>query len=113
MNELEVWLDDASLGVATLVGHLHRNTSKTGDTLRFDYAQAWIENSCEVTAFALDHELSLVSGAHYASTGADQLSGIFLDCSPDRWGKMLMERRRLRARRALVAHFPGAPQLRS
>ncbi len=100
MNELEVWLDDASLGAATLVGHLHRNTSKTGDTLRFDYAQAWLENSGEVTAFALDHELGLVASAHYASTGADQLSGIFLDCSPDRWGKMLMERREVTEARA-------------
>lgn len=26
-------------------------------------------------------------------TGAGQLSGSFIDCSPDRWGKMLMERR--------------------
>ena len=93
MNELEVWLDDASLGATTLVGHLHRNTSKTGDTLRFDYAQAWLENSGAFPAFALDHELGLVAGAQYVSAGADQLSGIFLDCSPDRWGKILMERR--------------------
>ena len=93
MNELEVWLDDASLGGNTLVGHLNRNASKTGDTLRFDYAQAWLDSAYSVSAFALDPELGLVSGAHYASAGADQLSGIFLDCSPDRWGKMLMERR--------------------
>jgi len=37
--------------------------------------------------------LGLAGGAHYAHAGADQLSGVFLDCSPDRWGKMLMERR--------------------
>jgi serine/threonine-protein kinase HipA len=93
VNELEVWLDDATLGATRLVGYLHRNASKNGDTVRFDYAQAWLENSGEFTAFALDHELGLVASAHYASTGADQLSAVFLDCSPDRWGKMLMERR--------------------
>jgi serine/threonine-protein kinase HipA len=93
MNEIEVWLDDASLGPSTLVGYLHRHSSKTGSVLRFEYAQAWLENTSKIPAFPLDHELDLVGGAHYARAGADQLSGIFLDCSPDRWGKMLMERR--------------------
>ncbi len=100
MNTLEVWLDDASLGAATLVGYLNRHTSKTGDTLRFDYTQVWLENSASVPAFVLDHELGFMAGAQYASTGADQLSGIFLDCSPDRWGKMLMERREVIEARA-------------
>ena len=40
-----------------------------------------------------NHDLPLVDGALFAHTGADQLSGIFQDCSPDRWGKILMERR--------------------
>jgi serine/threonine-protein kinase HipA len=75
------------------VGYLNRHTSKTGASLRFEYAQAWLDQTCTVEAFALDHELDLVAGAHYAKAGADQLSGIFQDCSPDRWGKMLMERR--------------------
>lgn len=93
MNEIEVWLEDASLGPGTLVGYLNRHASKTGSTLRFEYSQAWLGNSCATQSFALDHELDLVGGAHYAKAGADQLSGIFQDCSPDRWGKMLMERR--------------------
>jgi serine/threonine-protein kinase HipA len=35
----------------------------------------------------------LAGGAHYAPGGADHLTAAFQDCSPDRWGKMLMERR--------------------
>lgn len=93
MNHVEVWLDDQALGGTTLVGHLTRNESKTGNTVRFDYSDGWLENTGPVAAFALDRELDLVRGALYARAGADQLSGIFVDCSPDRWGKMLMERR--------------------
>lgn len=93
MNQVEVWLDDDALGGMTLVGHLTRSPSKTGDTVRFDYSQGWLEEAGPIASFELDHELSLAGGAHYAHAGADQLSGVFLDCSPDRWGKMLMERR--------------------
>lgn len=93
MNALEVWLDDASLGTPCVVGLVQRNRGKTGESLRFEYAQTWLENCAGIQPFALDQELNLVAGAHYATAGADQLCGIFLDCSPDRWGKMLMERR--------------------
>lgn len=93
MNQAEVWLEDLTLGGPTLVGHLTRNASKTGETVRFDYGEAWLQNAGPVASFELDHELDLVSGAFYAQAGADQLSGIFQDCSPDRWGRMLMERR--------------------
>ncbi|MEJ7746614.1 MAG: HipA domain-containing protein [Luteimonas sp.] len=90
MTTVEVWLDDDSLGPATLVGRLTRNASRTGDTVRFDYDAGWLTAAA---AFGLDHDLPLAGGAHYAPMGADDLTGIFVDCSPDRWGKMLMERR--------------------
>ena len=101
MTTVEVWLDDDSLGPAILVGRLGKNASRSGDTVRFDYDQAWLASN-GVAAFALDYELPLVGGAHYAPAGADQLSAAFLDCSPDRWGKMLMERRE-----AIVARQQG------
>ncbi len=81
MNEAEIRLDDRSLGEMTNVGHLTRGQSKTGDTVRFEYSQPWLEGA---GSFALDQEFILASGALYAQTGADELSGIFLDCSPDR-----------------------------
>jgi serine/threonine-protein kinase HipA len=93
MNAMEVWLEDEALGGTTLVGHLAHNTSRTGGTVRFDYSEGWLDNTGPIAAFELDHELTLAGGGHYAHAGADRLSGIFLDCSPDRWGKMLMERR--------------------
>lgn len=90
MTVVEAWLDDDSLGPPTLVGRLTRNTGRSGDTVRFDYDPGWLDAPI---AFELDHDLPLVGGAHYAPAGADQLTGALLDCSPDRWGKMLMERR--------------------
>lgn len=90
MTTVEVWLDDDSLGPPSLVGHLTRDAGRSGDTVRFEYEQGWLESE---GAFELDHDLPLAAGAHYAPTGADQLTGALLDCSPDRWGKMLMERR--------------------
>ncbi|MEO6155154.1 MAG: HipA domain-containing protein [Thermomonas sp.] len=100
MSSVEVWLDDASLGPATVIGGLTRDRSKTGDTVRFDYAAAWLSPRNPVPAFALDHDLPLAAGAHYSPFGADHLTGIFVDCSPDRWGKMLMERREVIQARA-------------
>lgn len=90
MTVVEVWLDDDSLGPPILVGRLARNAGRAGDTVRFDYAPGWLDAP---QAFELDHDLPLVGGAHYAPAGADHLTGALLDCSPDRWGKMLMERR--------------------
>lgn len=92
MTTVEVWLDDDSLGSPTLVGRLTRNAGRNGDTVRFDYDHGWLAAD-GAPAFALDHDLPLMGGAHYAPAGADHLTGVFLDCSPDRWGKMLMERR--------------------
>lgn len=88
MTAVEAWLDDDTLGPPILVGRLTRNAGRIGDTVRFDYAPGWLEAP---GAFELDHDLPLVGGAHYAPAGADQLSGALLDCSPDRWGKILME----------------------
>ncbi len=93
MKQIDIQLDDSTLGEITQVGHLTHNQSKTGDTVRFDYSQTWLDGAEPITSFALDQELILARGAHYASAGANQLSGIFLDCSPDCWGKMLMDRR--------------------
>ena len=106
MTSVEVWLDDDSLGPTRRTGFLTRTAGRGGDTVRFDYDAAWLE---EADAFELDNDLPLVGGAHYAPAGADQLTGALQDGSPDRWGKMLMERReaieaRAQGRRVRTLH---------
>lgn len=105
MSPLEVVLDDATLvSDATRVGLLHRDTGRRGESIRFEYDAAWLR---EPRAFGIEPLLPLNAGAFYAKD-ASQLPGIFQDCSPDRWGKLLMDRReaieareQARARRAL------------
>lgn len=93
MNQLDVWMDDEYLGGSALVGHLQRTTSRTGETISFEYDPQWLANAGPVSAFPLDHELYFDAGIQYARTGASRLSSAFVDCSPDRWGKRLMDRR--------------------
>jgi serine/threonine-protein kinase HipA len=93
VNSLEVWIEDASLGGPALVGRLSKTNSRAGNTISFEYDHDWLAGAGPVTAFPLDPELYLGPGQQYARAGAGQLSGAFLDCSPDRWGKRLMDRR--------------------
>lgn len=93
MNRLDVWIDDATLGGQTLVGHLSKTASKTGEAIGFEYDARWLESAGPMPAFPLDAELGLVAGAQYARAGATALTGAFMDASPDRWGKLLMDRR--------------------
>lgn len=93
MNQVDVWIDDETLGGSALIGHLTKAASKTGDTISFEYAPQWLESAGPIPAFPLDPELYLAAGAHYAREGASALTGAFVDCSPDRWGKRLMDRR--------------------
>jgi Uncharacterized protein related to capsule biosynthesis enzymes len=93
VNRLEVWIDDESLGGSAFVGRLSKTASRTGDTISFEYDPDWLASAGPVAGFPLDHELYFGAGRQYARAGANELSGAFQDCSPDRWGKRLMDRR--------------------
>lgn len=93
MNALHVCLDDAELGPAAWIGSLHRRASRSGDTLSFAYEPDWMAGRMAPFPFALDPDLPLAAGDHYAPRDSGGLTGIFQDGSPDRWGRMLMDRR--------------------
>ncbi|GAB1406549.1 type II toxin-antitoxin system HipA family toxin [Thermomonas brevis] len=107
MNALKVVLDDASLAAEPAhVGWLFRDAGRRGEVIRFEYEATWLANA---RAFALEPLLPLHAGPFHAQEPA-QPPGIFQDCSPDRWGKLLMDRREAieareqqRPRRALRA----------
>lgn len=90
MNSVEVVLEDARLadGVA-LVGRLYRDASRRGDILRFEYDAAWLDHP---DAFEIDPSLPLRQGPFHAADPA-QPPNVLQDCSPDRWGRLLMDRR--------------------
>lgn len=90
MNEVEVWLDEPRLADRMLIARLFRSQTRSGETVRFEYSEDWLRHP---RAFEIDPEARLNPGPQFASAGADQLFGVFQDSSPDRWGKLLMDRR--------------------
>jgi len=99
VNDLDVRLDDATLGGSALVGHLQRSINRGRQVIGFEYADDWIAGAGEILPFDLDHQLIIGPGRLYARAGANRLSPAFQDASPDRWGCMLIERReRIRSR---------------
>lgn len=95
-DEVEVCVDLESFGEPAVMGWLHRQRARSADVVSFEYARPWLERG---DAFGFDPDLALVHGPQYPAAGRE-LFGIFLDSSPDRWGRILMQRREsLRARR--------------
>lgn len=72
-----------------LMGILHSDRLKGKEVFSFKYIDEWLKNG---PAQLLDPSLQLYSGLHYLNEVQDNF-GIFLDSSPDRWGRILMRRR--------------------
>ena len=90
MNRIEVYLDDTSLvAIPSRVGWLFQDVGRRGDVIRFEYDTAWL---ADARAFAIEPLLPLHEGPFHAHSPS-QPPGIFQDCSPDRWGRLLMDRR--------------------
>jgi serine/threonine-protein kinase HipA len=73
----------------TLIGILHSTRAKGKEIFSFEYDKVWLKNG---TAQNLDPDLQFYSGPQYLNEGKSNF-GIFLDSSPDRWGRILMDRR--------------------
>lgn len=71
-----------------VMGVLHCRRGRN-DIFSFDYQRSWLESA---QAFSFDPDLLLVEGPQYPPPARSNF-GIFLDSSPDRWGRMLMQRR--------------------
>ena len=72
-----------------LMGTLFAAPSRGKEVFSFEYDKVWLKSSY---AQSLDPDLGLFSGPQYAREGSDNF-GLFLDSSPDRWGRVLMQRR--------------------
>ena len=102
MNPVEVLLDDAGLVPSPKgIGRLFRDASRRGDLLRFEYDAEWLGTP---EAFEIEPLLPLREGPFHASDAA-QPPNVLQDCSPDRWGRLLMDRRE-----AIEAREQGRPR---
>ena len=72
-----------------VMGTLHSELLRGKEVFAFEYEESWLEAGF---AQVLDPDLALYSGLHYVSDDKTNF-GIFMDSSPDRWGRVLMRRR--------------------
>ena len=90
MNQKIIFVyDDFSTDQPILMGNLYVNVIKGGETYSFEYNKDWLKKTG--LALTLDPELMPYSGRQYP-TGKN-IFGLFADASPDRWGRMLMNKR--------------------
>ncbi|WP_347555505.1 HipA domain-containing protein [Robbsia sp. KACC 23696] len=85
----EVHLDAPELGACQRVGTLFPHEAMTQLAPAFEYDPSWLESK---NKFMLDPRLDLWRGEQHPPSGASAF-GIFMDSAPDRWGRVLMERR--------------------
>jgi len=88
-RQVRVYADWAELRGPRLIGLLSMDRVRGKDIFSFEYDGGWLS---EGMAQKLDPELQLFEGKQYLRN-AKQNFGIFLDSSPDRWGRLLMRRR--------------------
>lgn len=86
---ISVYAHWSGMETPSLMGTLHSDRLKGKEVFSFEYIDEWLQNG---PAQLLDPSLQLYSGLHYLNDDQDNF-GIFLDSSPDRWGRILMRRR--------------------
>lgn len=84
-----VYADWSGMDQPVLVGLLAADVVRGKEVFSFEYADEWLQSS---KGQMLDPDLQLYSGPDYPK-GDKPNFGIFLDSSPDRWGRVLMKRR--------------------
>lgn len=72
-----------------LMGTLYATPSRGKEIFSFEYEQSWLNSPYSQI---LDPNLGLFSGPQYTNNEQTNF-GIFLDSSPDRWGRVLMQKR--------------------
>jgi len=71
------------------LGKLYSELLQGKEIFSFEYDERWLQSDY---AQVLDPDLKLYSGLHYLNDNKTNF-GLFLDSSPDRWGRILMRRR--------------------
>jgi serine/threonine-protein kinase HipA len=86
-----------------LMGKLHATIVRGKEIFAFEYSSDFLETD---SVFEIDPNLKLYKGPQYLSE-EERNFGIFLDSSPDRWGRVLMDRRE-----AMIARTEKRPPQR-
>ncbi len=83
-----VYADWLPMSETRLVGRLDVDVVRGAEVYRFTYAHKWLDSPY---AIQIDPQLSLFSGTQFNDDARN--FRVFLDSCPDRWGRLLMQRR--------------------
>ncbi|MFD2035885.1 type II toxin-antitoxin system HipA family toxin [Belliella marina] len=91
LERKEIWVYAHWDGIEApfLMGSLYATPSRGKEIFSFEYDKGWLQSDY---AQIIDPDLRLFKGAQYLNDGKSNF-GIFLDSSPDRWGRVLMMRK--------------------
>ncbi|MCB1023813.1 MAG: type II toxin-antitoxin system HipA family toxin [Acidobacteria bacterium] len=89
-REIHVYADWEWLGEIRRMGLLRADVVRGEETFSFEYDPEWLTQTNELL---LDPELVLFEGPQYPADKVRSNFGLFLDSSPDRWGRLIMKRR--------------------
>lgn len=80
--------DSFGFGNDIFIGTLYIDNIRGSEVCSFEYDKEYLNNKGYVVS--IDPEIELVSGRQYC---ADGMFGVFKDACPDRWGRVLMQKR--------------------
>jgi serine/threonine-protein kinase HipA len=100
-TEIAVYADWLGLTGPLKLGMLRAHWNGGREVFEFTFEESVLGHP-HLRELQLDPRLGVYAGPQYATHGAQNF-GLFLDSSPDRWGRILMRRRFERARRAAIA----------
>lgn len=89
-RDVYVYADWYDLKEPALMGVLHSELLRGKEVFSFEYEKNWLQSE---HVQLLDPDLQLFSGKQYLNDLDKHNFGMFLDSSPDRWGRILMRRR--------------------
>ncbi len=81
--------DDFSRTEPLLLGRLYVGSIKGGETYSFEYDKGWLEKN--KLTISIDPEIQPFVGRQFPA--GKNIFGVFADASPDRWGRVLMNKR--------------------
>jgi serine/threonine-protein kinase HipA len=94
-GQVAVVLDAVELAPTKRIGTLRRVGRRPDAPVAFAYEPLWVQDP---SFFLIDPSHLPYAGDQFAADGS--LAGIFTDAAPDRWGRMLLERRAAEMARA-------------
>jgi serine/threonine-protein kinase HipA len=89
MMKMWVYADFNWLKEVELIGELSFENLRGSGTYGFHYSKEWLKKHSDIL---LSDDINNYPGMQYTQQGKD-IFGCFSDALPDRWGRMLIDRR--------------------